>query len=154
MLKNAMQFYKTLFGNEPKENIKLGVEFWNDEEKISPEENEMLEASFSEDEIREVVYGSYAKGAPGPDGFSFLFYYRFWGTIKNDFMALIKGFEQGNINIARLNYALITLIPKEEEAKALKKFMPISLINYRFKFFAKDMNNMLISICDRLLANN
>lgn len=37
-------------------------------------ENEWLEAPFSEFEVKDVVFSSYAKGAPGPDGFSFLFY--------------------------------------------------------------------------------
>jgi hypothetical protein len=36
-------------------------------------------------------------------------------------MALVKGFEKGLINIERLNYATIILIPKEEEAETLKK---------------------------------
>jgi hypothetical protein len=36
-------------------------------------------------------------------------------------MALIKSFEKGALNIARLNYAMIILIPKEEDAKNLKK---------------------------------
>lgn len=36
-------------------------------------ENEMLEAPFSKKEVNDVVFGSYAEGAPGPDGFSFLF---------------------------------------------------------------------------------
>jgi hypothetical protein len=44
-------------------------------------------------------------------------------------MALVRGFERGKINIARLNFAMIILIPKEEKARTLKKFRPISLIN-------------------------
>ena len=35
-------------------------------------ENEILGASFSEEDVREAVFGSYVEGAPGPDGFSFL----------------------------------------------------------------------------------
>jgi hypothetical protein len=71
-----------------------------------------------------------------------------------DLLALFKGFEKGCSNIARLNYVLITLIPKEEEARTLKKFSPISLINCSFKIFAKAMNIRLIQICDRLLSCN
>jgi hypothetical protein len=69
-------------------------------------------------------------------------------------MALVRSFEKGEVNIARINYAMIILIPKEEEARSLKKFRPISLINYSFKIFAKALNNRLEAICDRLLAPN
>jgi len=41
------------------------------------------------------------------------------------------------LNLDRLNFAMITLIPKEHEAKTLKKFWPISLLNCSFKIFAK-----------------
>jgi hypothetical protein len=69
-------------------------------------------------------------------------------------MALFKGFEQGRINIARLNYVMIILISKEEGAMNLKKFRPISLINCIFKFLAKVLNNRLKRVCSRLLAPN
>jgi hypothetical protein len=49
---------------------------------------------------------------------------------------------------------MIILIPKEEEARILKKFRPISLINCSFKIFAKTLNNRLEAICERLLAPN
>ena len=69
-------------------------------------------------------------------------------------MALFKAFEKNNLDLERLNYAMITLIPKEPEAKHLKKFRPISLINYSFKIFAKALNNRLIRVADRLIASN
>jgi hypothetical protein len=69
-------------------------------------------------------------------------------------MALVRGFEKGELNISRLNYAIIILIPKEEGAKNLKKFRPISLINSSFKVFAKALNNILEKICDKLLSSN
>jgi hypothetical protein len=90
-----------------------------------------------EGEIKKAIDSSYAEGAPGPDGFSFLFYQKFWSVIKTDFMALVRSFERGGINIARINYAMIILIPKEEEARILKKFRPISLITVVLKYLSK-----------------
>jgi hypothetical protein len=69
-------------------------------------------------------------------------------------MPLVRGFETGEINMARLNYAMIILIPKEDEVKSLRKFRPISLINCSFKIFAKALNNRLERISNRLLAPN
>jgi hypothetical protein len=69
-------------------------------------------------------------------------------------MDLVKSFEEGELNIARLNYVMIVLIPKEEGAKTLKKFRPISLINCSFKIFTKALNNRIEKICDRLLPPN
>jgi hypothetical protein len=58
-------------------------------------------------------------------------------------MAIVRGFERGEANLARLNFAKIILIPKEEGANILKKFRPINLINCSFKIFAKALNSML-----------
>jgi hypothetical protein len=69
-------------------------------------------------------------------------------------MAIVKEFQSGKANMARLNYVMIILIPKEEEAKSLKKFRPISLINYSFKVFVEALNTRLKRICNRLLAPN
>jgi hypothetical protein len=49
---------------------------------------------------------------------------------------------------------MITLIPKEPDAKVLKKFRPISLINCSFKIFSKLLNNRMIKVADRLVASN
>jgi hypothetical protein len=49
-------------------------DFFSNEERIRLEENVPLESNFSWEEIKEVVFSSYADGAPGPDGLSFMFY--------------------------------------------------------------------------------
>jgi hypothetical protein len=154
MVDHARHFYKTLFWEEPRANIKLDEEFWEVVERVTQEENDILEAEMTEEEIFQAIKGSYAEGSPGPDGFSFLFYYKFWSIIQGDFMALVREFNKEDLNIARLNYTMVILTPKEENANSLKKFRPISLINCTFKVFAKAMNNRLEVICDRLLASN
>jgi len=73
MLSHAVDCYKKLFGEEESIGVHLGENFWEEENKISNDENEVLEAPFSEEEIRVAVFESYVEGAPGPDGFSFLF---------------------------------------------------------------------------------
>ena len=69
-------------------------------------------------------------------------------------MNLLTLFESSKLNLDRINYAMITLIPTEPEAKNLKKFRPISLINCSFKLFSKLLNNRLIGVADRLIASN
>ena len=119
MLKLVVEFYKKLFAHEEKLDIHLDSSFWEVEDLITEEENDILVAPFSEEEIREAIFGSYADGAPGPDGFPFLFYQKFWTVIKYDFMKLVRKFESGDLDINRLNYVILTLLPKEPDATDL-----------------------------------
>lgn len=85
---------------------------------------------------------------------SFLFYQEFWEIIKCDLVKLFDDFHMGDLDLFRLNFAMITLIPKVVDAKDMKNFRPISLINCSFKIFSKVLTNRLDLICNRLVATN
>lgn len=114
----------------------------------------MLQAPFTEKEVKDAVFGSYADGAPGPDGLSFMFYQRFWEVIKHDLMAMFADFYKGELDIFRLNFAVLTLIPKKPNASSIKKFRPISLLNCSFKVFTKVLTNRLALIMNSLISSN
>ena len=122
LLDVATTFYKKLFSYEQKPDIHLDDGFWDEGDMITEEEKEILEKPFSEEEIKKAIMSSYAGGGPGPDGLSFIFYQTFWELIKDDFMWLVKDFENGNLDVSRLNFAIITLIPKVNDAKDMKIF--------------------------------
>ena len=84
IIKIAVDYYKSLFGFEKKIGVDLADDFWEAEDKVSAEYNEFLDAPFSEQEIKDAVFGSYAEGAPGPDGLPFIFYQHFWDLVKYD----------------------------------------------------------------------
>jgi hypothetical protein len=114
----------------------------------------LLGAPFSEEEIKEAVFGSYSDGAPRLDGLPFLFYQKFWEILKEDLVSLFDDFYRGNLDLYRLNCAMVTLIPKVENAKDMKRFRPISLINCSFKIFFKILANRLGRISHRLVSQN
>ena len=90
MMKVAVDFYKELFAMEENSGVRLGSSFWEDVDKVTPEENSSLIAPFTEAEIKEAVFSCYAEGAPGPDGLSFLFYQKFWNLIKADLIRYVQ----------------------------------------------------------------
>ncbi|KAM0911464.1 hypothetical protein ACQ4PT_013479 [Festuca glaucescens] len=93
--------------------------------------------------------------APGPDGFTGAFYQRAWPIIKGDILAgLMKlGVGDGR-GFARLNRALITLIPKKPEALEIKDFRPISLVHSFAKLFSKIIANRLRPRLGELVSMN
>jgi hypothetical protein len=104
--------------------------------------------------IKEAVFGSYADGAPGPDGLSFFFYQKYWDIIALDLLHLFEAWFDDKLDIFRLNFAMITLIPKENDARTMKKFRPISLLNCSFKILCKVLTNRLAKIIGRLISQN
>jgi hypothetical protein len=52
MLKIAIYYYKSLFGFEEKLGINLANDFWNNDDLVSGEQNRILDADFSEKEVR------------------------------------------------------------------------------------------------------
>jgi hypothetical protein len=154
MMRVAVDFYKNLFAVENKEDIFLSSDFWETEDLVTQAENDTLDAPFSIEEIKEAVFSSYSDGAPGPDGLSFMFYQKFWEILKEDLVSLFEDFYKGDLDLYRLNCAMLTLIPKVEEVKEMKQFRPISLINCSFKIFLKVLTNRLGKISDRLMTSN
>jgi hypothetical protein len=77
MLKVATYYYKDIFKFDDRPDIKLKDDFFSKKEKVIAEENIMLGSVFTEEELKEVVFGSFADGGPRPDGLSFMFYQTF-----------------------------------------------------------------------------
>jgi hypothetical protein len=61
-------------------------------------------------------------------------------------------FHEGNLDLYRLNCALVTLIPKVGDATNMKQFWPISLLNCSFKIFSKILTLRLSDVVQRIVA--
>lgn len=120
MMDIALNFYKSLFAAEPSSSVHLALDFWSKDYLVNREENEMLELGFSEEEVRDAIFSCYPEGAPVPDGLPFLFYQKFWNVVKKDGLALFEDLYRGELDLYRLNFALVTLIPKVEDASNMK----------------------------------
>jgi hypothetical protein len=81
--------------------------------------------------------------APGPDRFPAEFYLVFWSLIKNDLMALVRDFHAGSLPLFNLNFGIITLLSKEQEASKIQQYKPICMPNVSFKIFTKVLANRL-----------
>jgi hypothetical protein len=57
----------------------------------------VLEAPFSEEEIKTAIFTSYSDGALGPDGPYFMFYQRFWALVKQDILDLFSDLKRENL---------------------------------------------------------
>jgi hypothetical protein len=65
---------------------------------------------------------------------------------------MFNDFFRGELDLYRLNFAMMSLIPKEEGPTNMRKFRPKSLINCSFKFFSKVLTLRLSKIVDRLIS--
>jgi uncharacterized protein YfkK (UPF0435 family) len=90
MLALAVGYYKNLFGFDEKLDISLADDFWHESEKVTDAHNRMTDADFTEQEVKDVVFGTYAEGAPGLDGFPFLFYQYFWNLVNHDLLLMFN----------------------------------------------------------------
>jgi hypothetical protein len=65
---------------------------------------------------------------------------------------MFDDFYTGKLNLFRLNFVVLTLIPKVVDASEMKSFRPISLLNCSFKIFSKILTLRLERVSQRLVA--
>jgi hypothetical protein len=75
--------------------------------------------------------------APGPDGFPVAFYKEFLGEVKPLIKEMLGDLMRGTLDLSRINYGVIILLPKVQGAKNIRQFRPICLINVIFKIITK-----------------
>jgi hypothetical protein len=101
-----------------------------------------------------VIFEMKHNSAPGPDGFPAEFFQNFWDLIQMDILNLFKDFYVGNLNIERLNYGMVTLLPKVDNAVDMKNFRPICLLNVCYKIISKVLNNRLASCITKVISDS
>ena len=79
------------------------------------------------------------------------FYQAFWNLIKDDLMAMLVEFHNGTLPLYSLNFDIITLLPKKDNAVQIQQYLPIYLLNVSFKIFTKVAVNRLTQVADKVI---
>ena len=131
---------KKLFENRFKATRDFGetldaVEF----KSLSAEENLSLIASFTEEEIRDVVWQCEGTKSPGPDGYNFNFFKKTWEVIKDEVVIVVSLFYETGCIPKGCNASFIAMIPKVRDPSKLEQYRPISLVGAMYKIIVKVM---------------
>jgi hypothetical protein len=108
--------------------IKLGDNFWGSECTLSQDEAVELIKPFSLKEIEIALKEMDCNSAPGPDGFPVGFYRVFWDDLKLLVLEMFNGLHRGDLNLRRLNFGMISLIPKLKETNNIRQLRPICVL--------------------------
>jgi len=67
-------------------------------------------------------------------------------------MALFMDFLKEELNLFNLNFRIITLIPKVQEATRIQQYRPICILNVSFKIFTKVITNRLNKVAQIVVS--
>jgi hypothetical protein len=147
-------YYKEHFGVEPEGGIELGEGFWRENGRLTDEEAQELIKPFTSKELEDALKDMDVNASPGPDGLPVGFYREFWKEIKSVVLEMFQSLYRGELNLSRLNYGMISLLPKIKEANNIRQYRPICLLNVDYKWFSKVFTLRLTPWADKLISRN
>jgi hypothetical protein len=147
------KFYKDLFGAKERGGINLGGSFWGVNTLTNAEAAELTKP-FAMKEVEDARKGMDCSSAPGPDGLLVGFYRAFWAEIKPLVMEMFNNFHREEFNLRRLNYGMISLIPKLKDANNIKQYRPICVLNIDYKRCTKVLTTRLTLFTDKLISRS
>jgi hypothetical protein len=123
---------------------------WKPHEKLSEEENLILTRPFSVEEVKFAWFSMAPNKAPGPDNIPIEFYKHCWDIIKWDVMNLFHAFHAGPLDVARLNYGIITLLPKVSGADKITQYR----LRCIYKLITKTLTLRIEPFAPKLIGKN
>ena len=140
-----------MFGSPDKSNFSLDESRTDDIPQVLVEENCLLSAPYTKEEIRKSVFQIEHNKVPGPDGFPAEFYQNFWDVVKPDLLDWFSCLYSGQLELFRMNFGEIILLPKVNKAERIQQYRPICLLNVSFKIFTKVATLWLNNVADHVV---
>ncbi|GJQ90853.1 RNA-directed DNA polymerase, eukaryota [Tanacetum coccineum] len=125
-----LDHYEARFKKPSTSRPKINFLFPN---RLSSDQVSDLERGVSREEIRRAVWGCGENKSPGPDGFTFEFFKKYWEIVGPDLCEAVEHFFENGTFSKGCNSSFIALIPKVVDAKFVNDFRPISLIGSVYK---------------------
>lgn len=152
MMSDALfEFYNNILGTEFVRTRRLDLSAIG----LPTAELATIENLFTEEEVWAVIKELPSNKAPGPDGFTGLFYKLSWEVIKGDIMHAMNAFwAQDARSLSHLNGAYMILLRKKENPSAISDYRPISLVHSFAKLVTKCLARRLAVVLDQLVLRN
>jgi hypothetical protein len=119
--------------------------------KISEDDTATLTAPFSEEEVKRAVFDMKKNTAPGPDHMPIEFFQSCWEIVKPELLSMFMKFFHYKLEMNRINYGTITLLPKIKDANKIQQYRPIYLLNVVYKIFTKVLMLRLEAILGKII---
>lgn len=144
-------FFENHFQGRRGERARLEENF--EVPNLDREDGEALTRPFTEEEVRNALWGCDGSKSPGPDGFNMGFFKEFWGMIKEDVLRMMLEFHTYGRLVKGANSSFIVLIPKKQGAGGIDQFRPVSLIGSAYKLVAKVLARRLRGVMGKLIGD-
>lgn len=92
--------------------------------------------------------------SPGIDGYASKFSKASWHTIKVDVMRVISDFFEKGKLYKVVNYTVVTLIPKSEEAKSIRDYRPIAGCSTLYKIIPRILTCRLARVIGSVISSS
>lgn len=69
-------------------------------------------------------------------------------------LEVVNDFHAGKLDVCRLNYGTITLLPKVKDAEKIQQYRPICLLNCLYKWITKTLALRLDPLNDKLILKS
>jgi hypothetical protein len=76
----------------------------------------------------------------------------FWHDLKGTLLDMLQDLRGGKLDLFRLNYGILTLIPTVKVAVNIRQYRPICLLNVIYKIITKTLNLRLNRIPNKIIS--
>ncbi|XP_059295494.1 uncharacterized protein LOC132048826 [Lycium ferocissimum] len=122
--------------------------------KVTREQNSILCAMPTLEELKNVVFALLGDSACGPGGFSSIFYQKCWNIVGADVYNVVKALYEGQTLPKSITHINLVLLPKKSFINTFSDLRPISLSNFINKVISRVIHDKLESVLPSLISAN
>ena len=98
---------------------------------------DILNSGITHEEIKRSMFSIDDAKAPGPDGFSSLFFRKAWSIVGSEVCETVEDFFSSGCLLREINCTIIALVPKIPNPSSMYDYRPISCCNTIYKCISK-----------------
>jgi hypothetical protein len=119
---------------------------------VGVEDNEMLMAEVSKEELKGILHSFQKYKSLGPNGWTIEFFLVFLELIGDDHIQVVEESRLSGHIHPPINATFIALIPKTDHPTSFEHFLPISLCNCLYKIISKIISHRFNDILSRSIS--